>query len=69
MTQLELQERLDKDPFEPFRINMSDGKHYDVANPRFAVAMPTRVFVAFPDGRYTILVLRHVTSVETLQAA
>ena len=69
MTKQEIQERLDKDPFEPFRINTSDGKHYDVTNPHVVVAMATRVFIALSDYRWTLITLRQVTSLEGLQAA
>jgi hypothetical protein len=69
MTQQELQERLEKEPFEPFRINTSDGKHYDIGTPRLVVPMATRVFIAFPDDRWTLIILRHVTSLESVQAA
>jgi hypothetical protein len=69
MTKQEIEERLDKAPFEPFRINTSDGKHYDVTNPDLVVAMATRVFIALTDYRWTLIALRQVTSLEGLQAA
>ena len=62
MTKAELEERLNKEPFEPFRVNTSDGKHFDVMNPRTAVAMDTRMFLALADRGWTLLVLRQVTS-------
>ena len=67
MTRGEINERLFKEPFEPFRVNTSDGKHYDVLNPRLAVAMDARLFVAFPDNGCTVIVLRQITSIDTLQ--
>jgi hypothetical protein len=67
MTKAELEERLNKEPFEPFRVNTSDGKHFDVVNPRTAVAMDTRLFLALPDGGWTLLVLRQVTSLEDVK--
>jgi hypothetical protein len=69
MTKVEIEERLDKTEFEPFRINTSDGKHFDIVNPRLVVAMDTRVFIALPENRWTLIALRHVTSLEGLQAA
>jgi hypothetical protein len=69
MTKTEIQERLDKQTFEPFRVNVAYGKHYDVVDPRLAVAMDTRLFIALPDNRWTLIALRHVTSLEDLQAA
>ena len=64
MTKAELEERLNHEPFEPFRVNTSDGKHYDVVNPRLAVPMDTRLFIALPGDRWTLLVLRHITGME-----
>lgn len=69
MTKQELRERLDKEPFEPFRINTTDGKHFDVADPQLVVPMETRVFIVFPDERWTLIAMRHVTSLEGVQAA
>ena len=64
MTKAELEDRLNREPFEPFRVNTSDGKHYDIVNPRLAVPMDTRLFIALPQDRWTLLVLRHVTGME-----
>ena len=58
----ELQERLKKKPFEPFRINTVDGKHYDIVKPRAAVAMDTRMFLVLPNKRWTFLPFRQVES-------
>jgi hypothetical protein len=69
MTQQEVQERLDREPFEPFRINAADGKHFDVVNPRLVVAMRTQVFMALFNERWTLITLRQVTSLESVQAA
>ncbi len=66
MTKAELEERLNKEPFEPFRVTTADGKHYDVTNPRMAVAMETRFFIAFPDEGHTLLALRQVTSIGSI---
>lgn len=69
MTKAELEERLNEAPFQPFRINTSDGKHFDAVNPRLVVPMDTRLFIALPGDHYTVIVLRQVTSLETLQPA
>ncbi len=60
---------LNKEPFEAFRINTADGKHFDVVNPRWAVAMDTRIFIAFPDQSWTLIAMRQVTSLQGLAAA
>jgi len=69
MTKNELEERLTIEPFEPFRINTADGKGFDVVSPRLVVAMDTRVFIALPKNRWTLIALRQVTSLEGLEAA
>jgi hypothetical protein len=69
MTKKELEELLNKEPFEPFRVNTADGKHFDVINPRWAVAMDARIFIAFPDQTWTLIALRQVTSLQRLDAA
>ena len=69
MIKAEIQERLDKQTFEPFRVNVTDGKHYDVIDPNRVVAMGTRVFIALPDNRWTLIAFRHVASLEDLQTA
>jgi hypothetical protein len=69
MTKKEVQERLHREPFEPFRVNTSDGKHFDVIAAQSAVAMDTQMFVAFPERGYALIWLRHVTSLEGLATA
>lgn len=69
MTKKELEERLNREPFEPFRVNTADGKHYDVVNPRLAVPMDSRLFIAMPNDNWTLIVLRQISSIESLQAA
>ncbi|MGD0139092.1 MAG: hypothetical protein ABSD28_09460 [Tepidisphaeraceae bacterium] len=69
MTKKELEERLNQEPFDPFRINTADGKHFDVTNPRLVVPMETRLFIALGKNSWTLIALRHVTSLEGLAAA
>jgi hypothetical protein len=63
VTRAELEDRLNKEPFEPLRVHTADGQHYDIVNPRLAVPMDTRLFIALPHDRWTLIVLRQVTSV------
>ena len=57
---------LDRDPFVPFRLVLSSGRHYDVVDPHMTVLMKSEIFIAFPDGeRSSLIPLLHVTSVET----
>ena len=66
MTKRQLNALLWKEPFEPFRINMVGGKCYDVTEPRRAVAMNTRMFLALPDGGWTFLPFQQMGGLETL---
>ena len=60
----DIQELLDKEPFEAFRIRMTDGNSYDVSNPDLAVAMESNLFLALPKGRWKLLSYQNMTSVE-----
>ncbi len=60
----DIQELLEKEPFHPFRIRMSDGLHYDVINPHVVVAMESNLFIAFPKDRWKFLSYQNMTSVE-----
>lgn len=61
-----IRELLDRDPFVPFRLVLSSGRHYDVLDPQMTVLLKSEIFIAFPDGeRSSLIPLLHVTSVET----
>ena len=61
-----IQELLDKEPFDPFRIRLSDGEHVDVLNPSLAVAMENVLFVAMPSrDRFKLLSYQNITSVDS----
>lgn len=60
----DLQELLEREPFQPFRIRMSDGKAYEVVNPGLAVAMDSMLFLALPKDRWKFLSYVNMTSVE-----
>ena len=62
-----IRDLLDRDPFLPFRLGLSSGRHYDVVDPQMTVLLKSEIFIAFPDGeRSSLIPLLHVTSVETL---
>lgn len=47
----EVQDALKKQPFEPFRIHLSDGQAFDVRHPEFAALTRHSIFVGAPtDG-------------------
>ena len=62
----EIRERMKKRPFEPFRINTVDRKHYDIVRRFSAVAMKTEMFLALPNGHGKFLQLAQVASIEDI---
>ena len=61
---VDVQELLDSDPFESFRIRMTDSTSYDVVNPALVVPMDTKLFIALPRDRWRFLSYINMTSVE-----
>ena len=60
-----IQEWLDKDPFEPFRIRLSGGQQFDVSNPALAVPMESILFLAMPKrDRFKLLSYQNITRIE-----
>jgi hypothetical protein len=65
-----LVERLERQPFQPFRLKLSNQETVDIRNPDLVVVMRREVFVADPSGdRFRLLALMHVVEIESLQAA
>ena len=63
----ELQELLNREPFEAFRIHVSSGDMYEVKDPQSVVVMRSRLFIAFPGGdRWTFVPFLHISAVESL---
>jgi len=63
----------DAEPFVPFRINMSDGKSYDIRHPELALVFPRHVVVAVPSEHRAGLMqdlhycaILHITRLEAL---
>lgn len=65
----DIQELLDKEPFEPFRVFMSDGHAYDIVNPELTVPMDTKLFVALPKDRWKFLSYQQMTRIESSDVA
>lgn len=64
----ELRELLNREPFAPFRVVMSSGKTYEIANPDLVVVMKSEFFVAFPDGEHWAHVpYLHVAGIESVK--
>ncbi|HZM06013.1 MAG TPA: hypothetical protein VFC44_23675 [Candidatus Saccharimonadales bacterium] len=74
-TALHFKERMNQNPFKPFRIHMSDGKVYDITNHDVAMVKRHALEVGIdPDhdsiaGRFVDCALLHITRVEELTAA
>lgn len=67
MNRDEIQELLDHEPFEPFRIRVSSGDAYDVRDPGLVVVMRSRLFLAFPKtDRWTLIPFLLIAAIETL---
>ena len=68
MTKKELEARLNHEPFLPFRVNTADGKSYEITNPDLVIATDTRLFIVFGNDGWTDVVLRQITSLQSLAA-
>ncbi len=65
-----LNELLRRQPFQPFRLKLSNSEAVDIRNPALVVLMKRDIFIADPSGdRFHIYSLMHVVRVESLQAA
>jgi hypothetical protein len=65
-----LRELLQRRPFEPFEVRMSNGDTHAVRHPEFAILMPSRIVIADPPAdRLAICSLLHITEIRTDQAA
>jgi hypothetical protein len=74
-TALYFKERLNQNPFKPFRVYMSDGKQFDITNHDVATIKRHALEVGIdPDqdsisGRFVECALIHITRVEELATA
>ncbi len=59
---------LREQPFEPFIIHMSDGRHFEIKHRDFVAIHPEAsadVIVFLPKGRFEFLYLKNVTGLES----
>jgi hypothetical protein len=67
MASEELRDLLQRNPFEPFRVRVSSGDHYDIVEPFSAVLTKSRLFIAIPNSDRVVYVpYLHIAAVETL---
>jgi hypothetical protein len=76
MTYQEVKEWVDAEPFEPFRIVMTDGKEFDVVNPNLLWPGLTSVMYGYPAAedpdiyaRHKTLSMMHIVRIEPLVLA
>lgn len=75
ITALELKQRMDAQPFKPFRICMTDGKTYDITNHDMMFVKRNAVMVGLnfdADSiaeRFAECAILHITRVEDIPAA
>ena len=65
----DIEELLQRDPFIPFRIQMTDGNAIAVGRKHSVATGKTHIFVVLPDDRWKWIPYRQISSVETLEAA
>ncbi|HEY3244610.1 MAG TPA: hypothetical protein VGM03_14815 [Phycisphaerae bacterium] len=64
----DLRDLLNRDPFQPFRVRLTGGDHYDIQNPQLTVMMKSRLFIALPQSDRSVYVpYRHIAALETLE--
>jgi hypothetical protein len=65
-----LREMLAADPFVPFQITATNGRHYDVKDPQGVAIGKSQVSYYFPrSDRFAHIRVQEIVSLETLQAA
>ena len=69
MSPREIEDLLQREPFLPFRIFMSDGNRLDVTRALSVAVGRSGLFIVLEDDRWKWVPLRHISNVETLQAA
>ncbi len=63
----DLKDLLTRDPFQPFRVRLTSGDHYDVRDPSLTVMMKSRLFIALPrSDRSVVVPYLHIAALETL---
>lgn len=72
MTPETIQKHLLLDPFQPFRVHLSDGTSYDVRQPEMALVLQREVIIALPEPgeqiprNHVYCDLLHITRIEPI---
>ncbi len=64
----DLQDLIDKEPFEPFRIKLVNGDAHDVFHPQNVAVLTTTVNITPPDQNWVLFPIDKIASVESLIA-
>ena len=65
-----LKEMLERRPFQPFEVRMSNGDVYQVRYPNYAFVLRTILFIGDPDAdTVAFCALDQITSINVAQAA
>ena len=63
-------EWMQRKPFEPFMLKLSNGQTHEVRHPENVVVLKTRLIIGYPEQDHAVHVsLLHVNSVEAVQHA
>jgi hypothetical protein len=65
----QITELLDREPFLPLRFFLASGEQFEIDRPHAVAVGRAQLFIVLPDDRWKFVPLRHVVSIETLQAA
>ncbi len=69
MSSKDIEELLQREPFLPFRIFLSDGNTLDILRPLSVAVGRNGLMIVLPDDRWKWVLLRQVAGLETLRAA
>jgi hypothetical protein len=65
-----IREWLNRQPFEPFELRLSNGEHYEVRHPELLAIGKNRIAIVDPNtDRFVHVALVHINSIEALQKA
>ena len=63
-----IREWLNRQPFEPFEVRLSNGEHYQVRHPELLAIAKNRIIVVDPNtDRVVHVAMVHINSIEALQ--
>jgi hypothetical protein len=67
MSAEEIRDLLNREPFEPFRFELTSGATYEVHDPNSVALGARRVFIAMPaSDRFVFFPYLHIAAIETL---